>query len=166
MKWAHGALDQFWWKLWPETVREFGQAGVRFEMTAAIGGIWRPVAREPVVTGLARGVLNLVVTDRIPLEWDNGRILSGVTTLYRGWHLCMIGLTRAHGNQIPLLSTNTCVHELLHALMGDIFEFRPAGWRGQTRETRVDWCATSLWLFHGCAGLRESARRYVERLRA
>jgi hypothetical protein len=159
-------FQRFWWSIWPEALRDLGRCGIKLDTSVKTGNIWRPASRQPVVTGLDYGVINLVITDRIPIEWDNGRMLSGVTTLYRGFHLCMVGLRRAHGNQIPLLSVNTCLHELLHALMGDIFENRPAGLSGQARELRIDWCATRLWLTYSEAAVRESARRYVQRLRA
>ncbi|PYT25738.1 MAG: hypothetical protein DMG58_23645, partial [Acidobacteria bacterium] len=130
------------------------------------GEVWRHSGREPEVTGLDPGVINFVVSDRIPIEWDNGRALSGVTTRYRGYHLCMVALNHAHCHQIPLLAVNTCVHELLHVLLQDIFESRPAGWRGETREFRIDLYATRLWLFHDGAAIRKAARIYVERLQS
>jgi hypothetical protein len=77
----------------------------------------------------------------------------------------MVALRHAHGNQIPFLSVNTCVHELLHALMGDIFEGRPTGVCGQAREFRVDCYATRLWLWHDGGAIRRAAKNYVERLR-
>jgi hypothetical protein len=154
------------WALWAEAVRDFGWCGVRLQTHERTGGIWRPANRQPVISGLEHGALNVVVTSSIPIEWDNGRMLRGVTTIYRGYHLCMIGLNRADRHRIPLLAVNTCVHELLHALMLDIFEQRPEGALGQARELRIDWLATRLWLFHSGSGIRESARVYVERLRA
>ena len=158
-------FQHFWWTVWPEAVRDLARCKIRLETTSSTGGIWRPPSREPVITGLERRVLNLVLTDRLPLEWDNGRMLSGVTTRYRGFHVCMIALRRAHGHQIPLLSVNTCVHELLHALMGDIFENRPPGFAGQAREFRIDWYATRLWLTHTGGGIHDAAQQYVQRLR-
>jgi hypothetical protein len=77
----------------------------------------------------------------------------------------MIALNWAHGHQIPFLSVNTCVHELLHALLGDIFEDRPAGWRGAAREFRIDAYATRLWLFRDGSHIRQAAQVYVDRLR-
>jgi hypothetical protein len=103
----------------------------------------------------------VVVTNQIPMTWDAGRSLCGVTTLYRGYHLCMIALDHAHLDEIPLVATNTCVHEMLHAMLFDIFEHRPRGVHGQLRELRVDGYATRLWLLHDGAALRESAAAYV-----
>jgi hypothetical protein len=159
------SLRRFW-SLWAEAVRDFGWCGIRFVTRVRTGGMWRPSHRQPVISALGEGVLNVVVTNTIPIEWDNGRILRGVTTLYRGHHLCMVAVDRADRHRIPLLAVNTCVHELLHALLLDIFEFRPEGAKGQARELRVDWMATRLWLFHSGAGIRQSAQIYVERLRA
>jgi hypothetical protein len=153
------------WALWAESVRDFGWCGVRFQTRVREAGMWRPPNRQPVISGLGAGVLNLVVTKNIPEMWDNGRILRGVTTMYRGHHLCMVAMNFAGWNRAPLIAINTCTHELLHALMGDIFELRPGGVHGQARELRIDWLATRLWLFHSGVGIREAARSYVTRLR-
>ena len=166
VKWRPAVLRDFWWKMWPDAAREFGWCGIRFQTTFSIGEVWKPAFREPVITPLERGAINLTITDRIPMDWDNGRNLGGVTTLHRGYHLCMIALATAHGNQIPFFSVNTCVHELLHALTGDIFENRSPGFFGQARESRIDWFATVMWLFHGEASIRRMAAQYLERLRA
>src|SRR5437879_3896508 len=67
---------------------------------------------------------------------------------------------------VPFLSVNTCVHELLHALLQDVFVDRPKWYQGGEREFRTDWSATCLWLFHDGAAIRKSGRAYVDRLRA
>jgi hypothetical protein len=157
---------RLFWALWAEAVRDFGWCGVFFETRVRAAGMWRPAHRPPVISGLGRGVLNFVVTNSIPLEWDLTRAVRGVTTMYRGHHLCLIAMNNAGRHRVPLLAVNTCVHELLHALLLDIFEPRPSGANGQARELRVDWLATRLWLFHAGSGIRESARQYVQRLRA
>jgi hypothetical protein len=77
----------------------------------------------------------------------------------------MVALNYAHCHQIPLLSVNTCVHELLHVLLNDIVESRPHGLPGEMREFRIDWLATRLWLFHDGGTIREAARTYAGRLR-
>lgn len=154
------------WGLWAEAASDLGWCGVFFQTRVRAAGMWRPSSRQPVISGLGHGVLNFVVTRSVPIEWDNGRMLRGVTTIYRNHHLCLIGMNRADRNRVPLIAVNTCLHELLHALLLDIFEFRPGGARGQAREFRIDWLATRLWLFHSGAGIRESARTYVQRLRA
>ena len=164
-KWAPGEVERFWRRLWPAASRQLGRCGVRFESSFGTGGVWRPPGREPVVSGLERHMLNLVITNRIPMEWDRGRTLNGVTARYRGFHLCMIAMDHAHGLEVPLVSVNTCTHELLHALMLDIFEDRPGGVAGQWREFRIDWYATRLWLGTSSAEVRESARQYVSRLK-
>lgn len=159
-------LQDFWSSMWPEAVRDFQSCGIRLQISQTDGRIERPPYRQPVISGLERSAINLVITDRIPMQWDNGRALNGVTTRYRGYHLCMVALNRAQCHKIPLLSVNTCVHELLHALLHDIFESRPNGFAGQAREFRVDLYATWLWLFRGGPAIREAARAYVERLRS
>jgi hypothetical protein len=159
-----GRQAKFWAEVWPEAVRDLKRGGVMLSTTKSDGEIVRPYGRQPVITGLAREALNVVVTDQIPLEWDNGRMLNGVTTLYRGHHLCVFAMNWAHAHQVPVVSVNTCLHEILHALLGDIFEIRPQGWTGQARELRVDSIATRLWLFGDGSAVREPARDYVERL--
>jgi hypothetical protein len=100
------------------------------------------------------------------MKWDNGRALAGVTTIHDGHHVCMLALRYAHGNQIPFLSVNTCVHELLHALLQDVFVSRPKWYQTGGREFRIDWFATGLWLFHDGAAIRKSAQAYLGRLRS
>jgi hypothetical protein len=75
----------------------------------------------------------------------------------------MIALYEAHPHQVPYLSVNTCVHELLHVLLDDVAETRPKGWRGAAREFRIDLYATRLWLFHDGAEIRKAAQSYLVR---
>ncbi len=166
IQWRPEKIARFWWHIWPEAVREFGWCDIQIDRTLGQGEVGRPPGRQPMVTGLKRSALNLVVTDRLPMEWDQGRALAGVTTLYRGFHLCMVAWAFEHGNQVPFVSTNTCVHEMLHALMLDIFEFRPAGVKGWLRESRIDWYATRLWLLRDGLAIHSSAKEYLKRLRA
>ena len=163
--WRPEKIAKFWRHIWPETVREFRWCGIRIEPTMGQGEVARPPGREPLVTGLKRSALNIVVTDTLPMEWDQGRALAGVTTIYRGFHLCMLAWAFAHVNQVPFLATNTCVHEMLHALLLDIFEFRPSGIAGWMRESRIDWYATRLWLLRDGGEIYSSAKVYLERLR-
>ena len=65
----------------------------------------------------------------------------------------------------PYLSTDTCVNELLHALLQDILVSHPkwirlAGANPGPIGTRRN------WLFHDGAEVRKSAKVYPERLRA
>ncbi len=150
-------IGRFWSRLWPEALRDFGRCGIRLQCSRQTGEVGRPPGREPVISGLAAGAINVVITDQIPMEWDHGRALCGVATWYRGHRLCMIALSRAHGHEIPLLSVNTCVHELLHVLLGDIFERRPKGLASAVRELRIDWYATRLWLIGDGGAVRSVA---------
>ncbi len=159
-------LRYFWSTLWPEAFRNFAAGGIRLQNAFSDGEVRRSPGDRPIFTGLHPGVINMVITNQIPLLWDSGRGLNGVTTRYEGYHICMIAMDYAHGNQIPLLSVNTCVHELLHALLQDVYEDRPGGFHGQSREFRVDWFATRLWLFHDGSALRDSARSYLRKLRS
>ena len=158
-------LHYFWNDMWPEAVSDLQHCGIQLDCSVEDGEVLRPVERQPVISGLRRDAINLVITSHIPEIWDNGLALGGVTTIYRGYHLCMIALACAHCHQIPFLSLNTCTHEMLHVLMQDIFEPRPPGFRGEVREARIDLYATRLWLFHDGSGIRQSAEAYLERVR-
>ncbi|HVN04338.1 MAG TPA: hypothetical protein VMT86_07965 [Bryobacteraceae bacterium] len=158
-------LQRFWWSIWPEAVREFNRCGIQIQTDDARGEIKRSAGDRPIFVGVEYGVLNLVLTDHIPMYWDGGRGLAGATTLWEGYHLCVIAIANAHGNQLPFVSTNTCVHELLHALMQDIFVHDPSWFRTGEGEFRIDALATRMWLFHDGAAVRQSARVYLRRLR-
>ena len=159
-------VTSFWWSIWPEAFREFSRSGIALQTTDGPGEIRRTAGDRPIFIGLRRGALNLVLTDHLPLYWDNARALAGMTVMLENvYHVCVIALRYAHGNQVPFLSLNTCVHEMLHAVMGDIFlRNRPDWFRAGEHESRIDWYATELWLFRGNSALRESARVYVQRL--
>jgi hypothetical protein len=158
-------LRRFWWSIWPEAYREFHSGGIQFQTTDGPGEIRRTAADIPIFEGLRRGVLNLVLTDSLPLYWDSARALAGVSTIYQGYHLCLIALRYAHGNQVPFISVNTCVHEFLHVMMQDIFVAHPRWYQSAGREMRIDAYATRLWLFGDGSAIRRSAKEYVERLR-
>jgi hypothetical protein len=159
-------LERFWGKIWPEAFRDFSRSGVELKTSDGTGEIRKSPADRPVIMGLQHGVINLVLTNHIPMYWDNGRALAGVSALYGPHHLCMIALRYAHGHQIPFLSVNTCVHEMLHVLLQDIYANRPKWYQAGEHETRIDWYATRMWLFRDGSAIRKAARAYVERLRA
>ncbi|MDR3698251.1 MAG: hypothetical protein P4L56_01370 [Candidatus Sulfopaludibacter sp.] len=162
--WKPHQAEPFWRHIWPEAVSDFRHCGIAFDTSYTTARVQRPPWREPIVEGLERGAINLLLTNRVPMQWDQGRALCGVTLRYRGYHLCVIALDRAHGHQLPLLSVNTCTHELLHVLLLDIFEDGPAGLAGQAREFRIDWYATRLWLLHDGAAIRGMTRNYLDRV--
>lgn len=150
-------------QIWREAVRDFGWCGIRLHSTWKVGEVGRSPSGQPVFDGLEHGVINMVLTTHLPMEWDKGRALTGVTTAYEGYDLCMIALNHAHGHRVPFLAVNTCVHELLHVLLDDVLERRPKGLRGDARELRIDWYATRLWLFREGAAIRRAAAAYLER---
>lgn len=158
-------LRHFWWSIWPECVRDFGRGGIDLVTTDGPGEVRHSAADRPYFLGLRRGVVNLVLTSYLPLYWDDARALAGVTTIFEGYHVCLIALAYAHGNQAPFVSVNTCTHELLHALMQDVFVTRPKWYQSGSREFAADYYATLLWVFHDGAAVRRSAREYVARLR-
>jgi hypothetical protein len=159
-------VHRFWWNLWPQAYRTFSQSGIDLQTTDETGAVKRSAGDRPIFVGLRRNVLNLVLTGHVPMYWDRGRALAGITTIYDGCHLSMIALRYAHGNQVPFLSTNTCVHEILHALLGDILVRHPSGRQVFEREWRVDSYATRMWLFHDGAAVRQAARAYLDRVSA
>jgi hypothetical protein len=137
----------FWWKIWPEAVRDFERGGIQLQVSDAQGEIKRSPGGRPVFTALQRGAINLILTDHIPMD-------------YAG-----LALSDAHANQVPYFSVNTCVHELLHLLLQDVYLTRPKWYQTGEREFRIDRYATRLWLFGDGAAIRESAAKYLERLR-
>jgi hypothetical protein len=157
-------FNHFWWNIWPEAVRNFSHGGIVLQTSDGPGEIRRSPGDIPIFLGLRHRVINLVLTDHIPMKWDSGRALAGVTTIYDGYHVCMVALQYAHGDQVPFLSVNTCVHELLHALLQDVYVRRPSWFQTGGREFRIDGYATSLWLFHDGAAIRKSAQAYLGRL--
>ncbi len=159
-------LRRFWWSLWPQAARDFAAGGIHLQCRDAQGEIKRSPGGRPIFAGIERGIINLVLTDHIPADWDQGRGLAGVTTVWHGCCLCVIAIRNAHGNQFPFLSVNTCVHELLHALLEDIFVSRPTWYQSGEREWRIDWYATQLWLFGDGAAIRRSAEVCLKRLRS
>src|SRR5579884_2008818 len=160
-----GQIRGFWNRIWPQAVREFGSCGIQFQTSDGPGEIRRWAGNRPVFFGLRRGCLNLVLTDYIPMYWDCGRGLAGVTTmLHEGQHLSLIALAYAHPNEAPFVALNTCVHEFLHAFMQDIYVSDPTAFQSDERELRTDWLATELWLLRRGAAVRDSARVYASRL--
>ena len=154
-------LGRFSSSIWPEAVRDFERCDIQLQVSEVTGEVRRSPGDRPIFVGLERGAINLVVTDLIPMNWDQGRGLTGVSTRYEGYHLCMVALDYAHGHQIPFVAVNTCVHELLQVLLQDIFEIHPKGLTGYEREFRIDWYATRLWLFHDGAAIRKAALRPI-----
>lgn len=157
-------LQNFWSELWPEAFRDFSRGGIELQTSDGPGEVRLSPGNKPIFVGLRRGVINLVLTGHIPAHWDKGRALAGVSTIHDGYHVCMVALRYARGNQIPFLSVNTCVHELLHVLLQDVFVNRPKWFQTGGREFRVDWYATRLWLFHDGVAIRKSAQAYLDRL--
>jgi hypothetical protein len=159
-------LRRFFSRVWSEAVRDFARCGIVLQTRRNTGEIRRSPGGNPILTGLERGAINVVLTRHIPLAWDNGRGLAGVSTLYQGHHLSVIALNLAHGHQVPFLSVNTCVHELLHVLLQDILVGDATTMDVTEREFRIAWCATRLWLFHDGAVIRKAAQTCLEHLRS
>jgi hypothetical protein len=159
-------ISRFSSSIWPEAVRDFERCGIQFQLSEGTGEVRRSPGGRPVFIGLEHGAINLVITNHILQNWDQGRGVTGVSTHYDGYDISMIALDYAHGHQIPFLAVNTCVHELLHVLLEDIFEIHPKGLPGYEREFRIDSYATRLWLFHDGAAIRKSAEAYMVRVRS
>ena len=165
-RYPRGALGSFWSNLWPEAYRNFASDGIDLVCTDAQGEVRHSPSDRPVFLGLRGGVINLVLTDHVPMHWDRGRSVAGISAIYDGLCISVIALRYANANQAPLLSVNTCVHELLHVLMQDVFKPRPTWSSKGGGEAHIDWLATRLWLFHDGRTIRESARRCLVRLNA
>jgi hypothetical protein len=158
-------LDLFHKSLWPETLRGFASAGVSLQVAPAAGYIRRLPSGTPMFTHLDRGAINLIVTSDIPLHWDQGRGLAGVSLLYDRSHLCLIALRRAHPHHVPFLSVNTVLHEL-HVILEDVYVQEPSPIESSRRELRADLAATRLWLFPSNPAVAEYVRRFLPRLHA
>jgi len=158
--------DRFWWKIWPEAVRDFNRAGVQLQTTDATGEMRHTAGGRPIFIGLERGAINLVLTDHIPPLWDNARALAGMSVLVGGYPVCLIALRFAHGHQIPFFSTNVCLHEILHVIFQDIYIPKPKWYVEHDYEIRNDSYATRLWLFHDGTTIRRAAQAFAEKLRA
>lgn len=150
--------------IWREAVRMFGSGQATFRVAGRSGEIRRYPSGRPLFVGLERAMLNIVLADTVPLDWDSGRGLAGVPVRSEGYDVIVISLKNAHPNRFPVLAANTLVHELLHVLLGDIFLARPDAFAKGWREAAADWQATRLWLLGGAPAIREAARKSVERL--
>jgi len=102
-------MQHLWPSLWTEAARDYRQGGIDFDISDGPGEVRISPADNPIFVGLRRGAINLVVTDTIPMYWDGGRASAGVSTIHGGYHVCMVALRYAHGNQVAFLSVNTCV---------------------------------------------------------
>jgi hypothetical protein len=159
-------VRRFWPALWSEAVRDFHQGQIDFDLTDGAGEVKLSPAGNPIFTGLQRGAINLVVTDVVPINWDGGRALAGVSTIHEGYPICLIALRYAHRNQVAFVSVNTCVHEILHVLLQDVFLKPPKWYQAGGREVRVDYYATRLWMFQDGDEVRKAGQRYLQRLKA
>ena len=154
---------RYWQSIWDQAWGDFARVRVRLQATVAEGEIKRSPGDRPIFVGLDRAALNVMVTDHIPMLWDQGRALRGVAFRYDGYDTVLIALNYAVRHQVPFFSVNTCEHELLHVLLGDIFEKHPGAVKEQWREYRIEGYGTRMWLFGAGADVRQGARKYVER---
>ena len=151
-------------QVWNEAVQTFEKNGISLDIVDREGEVGKYPSDRPRFVGLDRTRVNVVVTDRVPMYWDHGRELGGISTIYEGCHLSVASMQLAHGFRIPFFSVNTLVHELLHLFLQDVFTPSGGLWNTHSHESRVDWYATRMWLFRDGAAVRESARQYVRRL--
>lgn len=158
-------FDRFWAEIWPEAVRDLGRGGIRLETTDEKGEVKRSPGGLPLFKGLRRGVINLVLTAYVPEHWDRGRASAGVSTLHQGFCICLIALRYAHPHRVHYLAANTCVHELMHALLGDVFVNQPPWHRQAFSEARADAYATRLHLAGAGPDLRAAATGLLGKLR-
>jgi len=154
----------FFADVWHPAIRCFARGGITFRISDSEGEVLKHPSGRPSFRALQRGVINVVLTDRIPVDWDMGRSPGGASAIYEGFCVCVLSFEEAHGNQIPFLSVNTFVHELLHILLQDVFTSPTGTVNGVTHEGLVDLYATRLWLFGEGEALRHSARLALTRL--
>lgn len=159
------SLKAFRSAVWDEAVNAFSACGVHLKIEERTGEVLKYPGGRPRFIGLDRNCLNIVLTDHIPLSWDQARFSAGIARIYEGCHLCLIAVQAAHGNRVPFLALNSVVHELLHVFLQDIYAKRGEWLHGYDREARVDWHATRLWLFRDGGEVKRSAAVYVKRLR-
>src|ERR1019366_7777140 len=69
-------VRRFWPGLWAEAVRNFRSGGIDLQASDGPGEVRRSPGDRPLFVGLRRGVLNLVLTDYIPMYWDSGRAFA------------------------------------------------------------------------------------------
>lgn len=164
-KWNNALLRDFRTKVWDEAAWCFAQSGVKLRIEERIGEVLKYPGGRPRFVGLDPKRLNVVLTDHVPLSWDQARYSAGVSRIYEGCHVCLIAVGVAHGNRVPLLALNSVVHELLHVFLQDIYAERGELMKGYDREVRVDWHATRLWLSRNHTAIKQAASEYVKKLR-
>ena len=62
------------------------------------------------------------------------------------------------------IDTNTVVHEMLHAILGDVLIRKPGWYQASEREMRADAYATRLAMFGDGSAVRAAAARMIVRL--
>src|SRR4051794_17225086 len=71
--------------VWNEAVHNFAQGSIALRVTESNGEVQKYPSGKPRFRCLQREMINVVLTDRIPLDWDKGRSLPGISTLYEGF---------------------------------------------------------------------------------
>jgi hypothetical protein len=156
-------ISTFFSTVWDEAVHNFAQGAITLRIVEGKGEVLKYPSGKPRFKCLDRRMINVVLTDRVPVDWDKGRSLAGVSAVYEGYCVGVISMDEAHGNRIPFIAVNTVVHELLHIFLQDVFVPHAGVLHGQSREARVDMYATRLWLFSDGAAVRQSARACLKR---
>jgi hypothetical protein len=131
-------------RIWREACEDLAKLGISVEMVTGRGCVHRPPDRAPVFEGLIRGAINIVLTRTVPMHWDRCRGMKGLAFRAGGYDVCLLALDHAHAFRFPYLATNSCLHELLHFLLGDVDAKKPGGLAGEWREFCVDALATHL----------------------
>ena len=156
-----GTLDHFNTRIWPEALRDLNACGISVQTERREGEIRRTPGGQPIFTAVRAEAVNMVITDHVPLHWDNGRALAGTAVRYPRYDVCVIALNEAHAHKLPFIAVNTCLHELLHVLLRDTVAAPESAWRREYAEFRVNVLATRLWLFRDGARIRHAAGAYL-----
>jgi hypothetical protein len=148
----------FWECLLREAEHDLIHAGVRITSTVGQGWIERGDI-DAFFHGVQPEAINVYVTHWIPLCWDLGRGLCGLSGLAGATEVIVVSAENAHRHIVPYLATNTLAHEIGHVLRGDLRLRNPGGWEEQQRELSLD-----RIISHVHYGIVEPAwRRWKER---
>lgn len=70
IQWGEEKTERLWSRIWLEAVRDFGYCGIDLQSKSRTAEVGRSPSGQPEIDGLEPRMINLVVTDHIPLGWD------------------------------------------------------------------------------------------------
>jgi hypothetical protein len=137
--------DVDWFRncLLPEALLDLTKAGVAPIVRWGGGWIERKEA-DALFHGVVPKAVNVFVTPWVPLCWDKGMGLCGLSGIAAGTDTVIVSTANAHRHLVPYLATNTLLHEFGHVLRGDLHRKNTNGWGEQMDELAVDRTVTHL----------------------